>query len=422
MKPLCRSNGYAVQGSAFPRAYLALDKDAAMVNFGTVERCNIRKEALTRMKIFFNIVLILGLTMLAAQAQDQVPPPMPGYETLSGPQLDQLLGPIALYPDDLISIMLPAATFPTEIVMADRYVSGGGDPNQIDQQSWDPSVQALAHYPDVLKWMDDNLSWTTQLGQAFQNQQQDVMDSIQRLRLQAYNLGNLQSTPQLQVINDNGYIEIVPANPDDVPIPQYQPDQVYYQPPYGAPFITFAIMYPIGPWLCYDFDWTHHRMMFWDRDHPRPGDWWHESPQQRDDYFARQPAANVWRPQSRAVYSNQGDRGWSAPAEPRPEYRTGTVPSVNRPAPAPAEQFAPNESRPDAFVGSQDTRDTQNYSDRGYHSVETTHPSSWFHTSAPEGGFHGGGSPAPSRGAPSGGGGFHGGGGSPPSGGGGGHH
>ena len=79
-------------------------------------------------------------------------------------QLDQLLGPIALYPDPLIAQILPASTLPTQIVLADRYVSGGGDPNQIDQQPWDASVQALARYPNVLKWMDDNLNWTTEAG------------------------------------------------------------------------------------------------------------------------------------------------------------------------------------------------------------------------------------------------------------------
>ena len=76
---------------------------------------------------------------------------MPAYQPLSYQQLDQLLGPIALYPDPLIAQILPAATLPTQIVLADRYVSGGGDPNQIDQQPWDASVQALAHYPEVLK-------------------------------------------------------------------------------------------------------------------------------------------------------------------------------------------------------------------------------------------------------------------------------
>jgi hypothetical protein len=95
---------------------------------------------------------------------------MPAYQALSAAQLDQLLGPIALYPDPLIAEILPASTLPTQIVLADRYITGGGDPNQIGQQPWDASVQAVARYPSVLKWMDDNLNWTTQAGQVFLNQ------------------------------------------------------------------------------------------------------------------------------------------------------------------------------------------------------------------------------------------------------------
>ncbi|HEY5503970.1 MAG TPA: DUF3300 domain-containing protein, partial [Sedimentisphaerales bacterium] len=195
-------------------------------------------------------VLLCVLAGMAISVRAQaVPPPMYAYQPLADAQLDQLLGPIALYPDPLIAQILPASTLPTQIVLADRYVSGGGDPNQIDQQPWDPSVQALARYPNVLKWMDDNLNWTTDLGQAFLNQQQEVMYSIQRLRTSANNLGNLQSTPQQQVINDGGEIEIVPADPQVIYVPVYQPDQVYYQTGYGSPFITFGIGFPIGLWL-----------------------------------------------------------------------------------------------------------------------------------------------------------------------------
>src|ERR1019366_6145048 len=140
------------------------------------------------MKLFLKIAILLCVftgTGMSLRAQMAVPPPMATYQLISEAQLDQLLGPIALYPDPLIAQILPASTFPTEIVMAGRYVSGGGDPNQIDQQPWDPSVQGLARYPNVLQWMDQNLDWTTELGQAFLNQQQDVMDSIQRLRQSA---------------------------------------------------------------------------------------------------------------------------------------------------------------------------------------------------------------------------------------------
>ena len=191
-------------------------------------------------------ISILGSTLAAcacaaiqALAQMPVPPRRRKCNCAPAAELDQMLGPIALYPDPLIAQILPAATLPSEIVLADRYVNGGGDPNLIDQQPWDPSVKALARYPTVLKWMDDNLAWTTALGQAFLYQQQDVMDSIQRLRAQAQALGNLQTTPQENVVTDNGTIEILPANPQVIYVPVYQPDVVYFQRPYGTPVHLF---------------------------------------------------------------------------------------------------------------------------------------------------------------------------------------
>lgn len=387
---------------------------------------------LTRMKIIFNLLLIFGLAAATfaarVQAQDEVPPPMPAAQTFTDAQLQQLLGPIALYPDPLIAIMMPAATLPTEIVMADRYVNGGGDPNQIDQQPWDPNIQALAHYPAVLKWMDDNLNWTAQLGEAFQNQQQDVMNAVQELRTDAYNLGNLQSTPQQQVVDDNGYIEILPADPNDLYVPQYQPDQAYYDQADGTPYVTFGVGFVIGPWLCGDFDWRNHHLIFWNRDHPRPADWWHQRPDERANYIAA-GRTTIWHPSGRANYSPayQGDRGyenraaWTAPVVNRPapgvqnpqdirnsydNHLPWTAPAGNRPAePAP-------EGRPDnAFIGIQSAHDTRDYSNRGEHSMETM----------PQfrdlGGFHGG-SPPPAEfhgGAPAGGGARS----APPSGGGG---
>ena len=106
------------------------------------------------MKFLFKIPVLLCLLAgptLSAQAQAAVPPPMPAYQPPSAAQLDQLLGPVALYPDPLIAQILPASTLPAQIVLADRFVTGGGDPGQIAQQPWDASVQAMARYPDVLK-------------------------------------------------------------------------------------------------------------------------------------------------------------------------------------------------------------------------------------------------------------------------------
>src|ERR1039458_6872886 len=112
------------------------------------------------------LLCVLAGTAISVRAQ-AVPPPMYAYQPLADAQLDQLLGPIALYPGPLIAQILPAATFPAQRALATSNGSGGGDPKQIDQHPGDPSVQALARYPNVLKWMDDNLNWTTDLGQAF---------------------------------------------------------------------------------------------------------------------------------------------------------------------------------------------------------------------------------------------------------------
>ena len=358
------------------------------------------------MKKIFNLaVLLCGLFVLPVQAQMAVPPPTPEYQPLADQQLDQLLGPIALYPDPLIAQILPASTFPTQIVMADRYVNSGGDPNQIDQQPWDASVQALARYPNVLKWMDDNLNWTTDLGQAFLNQQQDVMDSIQRLRASAQNLGNLQSTSQQQVIDDSGDIEIVPADPQVIYVPVYEPDSVYYQNGFG---LSFGIGFPIGVWLNCDFDWHHHNLIVWGRDHPRPADWWRERPDQRATLIAGH--TTVWHPVNRpgSTTANRGDRGWNNPVANRTEARplqqhnvttinaprpmsTPRPASVPRPASIPAQHYEPI-SQPTsngAFIGIQNARDTRTFSDRGQQSMQTTTHSAPASRPAPS--FHGGG-------------------------------
>jgi hypothetical protein len=215
--------------------------------------------------------------------------------------LDQLLGPIALYPDPLLAEILPAATLPTQIVMADRYVSDGGDPSQIVQQPWDASVQAMAHYPDVLKYLDDNLAWTMQLGQAFLNQEPQVMASIQRLRISAQDAGNLQSTPEQQVVEDDGDIEILPAQPDVIYVPIYQSVTVFYQSGFAP---GFGVGCRMGPWLHSDFDWTHHNLRSWGVQHPRPPYWWREQPAQRAAMMVQQ--TTVWHSQNNQIVGVAG--------------------------------------------------------------------------------------------------------------------
>jgi len=377
------------------------------------------KHDVFRMKSLINIAVMMCVfagAALSVRSQTAVPPPMPAYQPLADQQFDQLLGPIALYPDPLIAQILPASTLPTQIVLADRYVSGGGDPGQIDAQPWDASVKALARYPNVLKWMDDNLNWTTELGQAFLYQQPDVMESIQRLRQSAVNLGNLQSTPQQQVVTDNGDIEIVPADPQVIYVPVYDPAQACYQTAYGTPFISFGIGFAIGSWLNCDFDWHNHNIIVWNHAHPRPNNWWHEPPRQRD-----MGHVTVWHPVNHpdARVVNHGDRGYVAPYHPpvvatvsRSMSEAGRTPPpaahpqapvmhyttpVAPPARVPVQHSAPP-SQPESngsFIGIQSSHDTRTYSTRGQQSMQTTTHSAPASRPAPapsSGGGGGGGS------------------------------
>jgi Protein of unknown function (DUF3300) len=366
----------------------------------------ITREKQMKRETIFTVMLLVSIGLaVSARAQMPAPPPAPEVQLRSSADLDQMLGPIALYPDPLIAQLLPAATLPSDIVQADRYVNGGGDPNLIDQQPWDPSVQALARYPTVLKWMDDNLAWTTALGQAFLAQQQDVMDSIQRLRAQAQALGNLQSTPQESIVADDGSIEILPANPQFIYVPVYQPDVVYFQRPFGSPFISFGLGFAVGAWLNHDFDWHDHHLIVWGRNQPRPADWWSRRPSQRPRVELAH--ATVWHASNRPSPAAQGlDRGYSSRPvqstvnvigrQPKPVERRDTPPpSVGRPAPVVVQHPAATpSSRPanGALIGVQSSHQTQQFSSRGQASRQQTisrpaapaaHPTAPAHSAAP---------------------------------------
>ena len=155
-------------------------------------------------------------------------------------EIDQLMAPIALYPDDLLVQILTAATYPLEIVMAARWVAdpknaalkGDALEQALQAQSWDPSVKSLVPFPDVLKMMSDKLEWTQKLGDAFLAQQQDCFASIQRLRQRAQSAGKLTSTKQQTVSTQGPAIVIAPADPDVVYVPAYDPSVAYGSWPY----------------------------------------------------------------------------------------------------------------------------------------------------------------------------------------------
>ncbi len=162
---------------------------------------------------------------------------------MSAQQLDDLVAPIALYPDPLVAQVLAASTYPMEIAEAEQWVRDHPKwkPSKLmdeaKKQSWDPSIQALVAFPNVLAQLTQNMSWTTQLGNAFLAQQTDVMQAVQRMRAQAQAKGKLQSTPQVSVTtqNQNGQpvISIEPANPNIWYVPNYNPVFVWGPPVWG---------------------------------------------------------------------------------------------------------------------------------------------------------------------------------------------
>ncbi len=184
----------------------------------------------------------------------QLSQPAAPSQALSADQLEQLLAPIALYPDALLAQILTASTYPAQVAVADQWVQqmraqGYGSPDQIAagadaQGDWDPSVKALTAFPDVLDLLNHDLDWTTALGDAYYNQPQDVMQTVQVLRDRAQQAGNLQTTPQEDVTGNQGYIDIAPPNPEVVYVPTYDPWDVYGAP--IAPYPGFSLVGALG--------------------------------------------------------------------------------------------------------------------------------------------------------------------------------
>src|SRR5271155_2667835 len=162
--------------------------------------------------------------------------PAPPYTQQTADQLQQLVAPIALYPDSLVAQILAASTFPEQVVEADRFVQAHPDlkgtdlGNAVNGEHWDPSVKALTAFPSVLGNMDKNLSWTSSLGDAYYNQQQDVMNAVQVMRRKAQDSGNLKTTEQQTVTEKDSDIEIAPVDPEVVYVPAYDPWVVYGYP------------------------------------------------------------------------------------------------------------------------------------------------------------------------------------------------
>ena len=174
------------------------------------------------------LLILLTVTPLWVFAQDQ-----PATKKFKQEELDQMLAPIALYPDSLLAQILMAATYPLEVVVADRWAKANknlkGDQlnDALDNKDWDPSVKALVPFPQVLSMMSERLEWTQKLGDAFLDQQDEVMDTVQKLRAKAEAAGNLKDTEEQKVIVKEKIIVIEPAQPEVVYVPVYNPIVIY---------------------------------------------------------------------------------------------------------------------------------------------------------------------------------------------------
>ena len=230
-----------------------------------------------KMIAFCLLSCLLGNVTLAAAASkvgalSESAAPAPQGSALSAEQMDNLLAPIALYPDPLLAQVFPASTFVDQVEQAARWLRGNN--NQVagvDNQSWDVSVRSVAHYPQVVYMMSDKLDWTTALGQAYVNQSTEVLTSVQRLRARAKSAGYLISTPQQTVIVEKEVIKVVPAQPQVIYVPTYNPQVVYVQPASSGPStgtvvaataIAFGAGLAIGAWLNNDCNWHTHTVYY----------------------------------------------------------------------------------------------------------------------------------------------------------------
>src|SRR5271156_4251590 len=172
------------------------------------------------------------------QTPPQAPPSKQSYLMENAEQLQQLVAPIALYPDSLVASILAASSYPSEIAQANDFLAARQNiaPEQIasdaDKESWAPAVKSLLAFPPVVRNLSSNLSWTSELGDAYYNQPTDVMNAIQEMRREARKHGALKSNDQIKVVDKQGYITIEPKDPDSrtVYLPAYDPWLVYGYP------------------------------------------------------------------------------------------------------------------------------------------------------------------------------------------------
>ncbi|MDR3387577.1 MAG: DUF3300 domain-containing protein [Rudaea sp.] len=334
------------------------------------------------MKNVAKLVAFFFVLLVGAFAQSD--PSSEGNPAFAQAELDQMLAPIALYPDALLSQILMAATYPLEVVEAERWLQansglkGDAAVQAAASQQWDPSVTSLVAFPQVLETMDQKIDWTQRLGDAFLAQQSQVMDTIQSLRTKAQQAGNLTSNSQIDVKQNDGAIDIEPANPEVVYVPYYDPAAVYgtwwwpdYPPMFWAPWPDYGwdggFAWGFGFGIGIDFfyggwDWRHHHVFGGHPPGQQPSPWRHD------------PGHRHGVPYRNASLNQQFGRGVS-PADGRQEFRGRPSPAVGpetRVAPTSRmEDRSPAAPNPHAFEDVGHGPDVRDYSARGHQSIQS---------------------------------------------------
>ena len=299
---------------------------------------------------------LLALMMCVSVAFAQTTSQEQARAVFTQQELDQMLAPIALYPDSLLSQILMASTYPIEIVQAARWsranpnLTGDDAVKAAEQNNWDPSVESLVAFPQILAMLDEKLDWMERLGDAFLSQEQQVMDTVQALREKAQAAGNLKSNDQVRVEPQGSTIVIEQANPQVIYVPYYNPTAVYgswwwpdYPPVYWGPWPGYyerpgfgaGFMWGAGITLGADFffgafDWPHRHVAIVNFEHDRfrprphfgngpPGSWQHDPGHRRgvpyrDPVLRQQFGRHDTNPDTRRDYRGNGP----SPRAPRP--------------------------------------------------------------------------------------------------------
>ena len=237
-----------------------------------------------RLWLAFGVLALgAGIAALRPAAAQEEPATV---EIAAADKLAEIVGPIALYPDDLVAIVLPASTYPLQIVQAARFLEDRKTDSSLQADpDWDDSVVALLNYPEVVKLLNDDLDWTYDLGTAVLNQRADVLNAIQSFRDQAYAAGNLRSDERQTVARDDGAIAIKPADPQVIYVPYYEPERVvvyqttpvyHYYPyrypvyyyPYPAHYAFDTGFWGVSSW--FSIGWHSHHVHVYDWHYAQP--------------------------------------------------------------------------------------------------------------------------------------------------------